>query len=809
MKARFVILSLIAVPFIFPTTASAQDGKETLDALLAVSSEDVVVLSDNLAGYPSGVLEIGLEAASDDDVANAQGWLEQFGGAFGIQSPGEELVVGEVRTTARRTLVRFDQVIGEIPVFRGEFIVVLELDGQLRSFINGYMPLDGLLREQTTVPSVDADWALQQAVKDGEGVLALTGDTIDEVDSGRLTRLVFVSPTGSHPSLAWEVHPQGLFLAYNYRFFYDALTGDRLLLFNDIRFEDRANVFEPSPGYSESNETIEVVLPDRTDPDGYLTGSLVLARNCPDQGETLDLDPFVVPICSEVQVAQTDEDGDFLYEPDFDNTPDDLFAETHMYYHVYAIYQYMQGLGLDTVEAVPLTATVNFRMPGMIVGGDGLVPFDNAFFFPAGDIMGIYERPFDSIVFGQGENVDYAYDGDVIYHEFGHAVFNVQSSPGDITVDEQGLSTAPAALNEGWADFVAGAFTGDPQIGEYVGPRIPQSSGARNIRTMDNDDVCPNDLFGEVHLDSTHFTGALWEIRVAYVDELSGNPIDFDSTVFDAIGQWTSMVSFTDAATILSTELTDLDPNLAPHLETAWTAHNVIDCERVITLGSGINRIAQALYGPEMIGFDPFVPGYVQYHVEITEEDLPANNLSLSFDYQGGGFGGFSVPVRPGFLISIDEPVEFYYQGNTVQGNWTEQLDSYQTEPGHRRAELSVEEGLVVGDYYFMPVGTHGGEGVMANFVVDVAFEEPQPDPEPQPEQVPDAGQADLDVGLDGGADGVAETDAAETTPTDTDDDGCGCMSSTRSRRSAYLGGIFIVLIGILRARKRLCLTEA
>jgi Zn-dependent metalloprotease len=69
--------------------------------------------------------------------------------------------------------------------------------------------------------------------------------------------------------------------------------------------------------------------------------------------------------------------------------------------------------------------------------------------------------------FGQGTFIDFGYDGDVVYHEFGHYVVNqTVNFVGSPHVDKYGLTVAPGAMNEGMADTYSSFITGDPYVGE-------------------------------------------------------------------------------------------------------------------------------------------------------------------------------------------------------------------------------------------------------------------------------------------------------------------------------------------------------
>src|SRR5262249_47477498 len=141
------------------------------------------------------------------------------------------------------------------------------------------------------------------------------------------------------------------------------------------------------------------------------------------------------------------------------------------------------------------------------VGAHGFAPFENATFVPGG--FGLFDFPHNAILLGQGGKIDYAYDGDVVTHEFGHGYADtVAPNLSTGFIDAHGLDSTPGGLTEGYADLFALAVTDDAKIGEYAGGE----QGA--IRNLDNTARCPEDLTGEMHDDSLIFTGAVYAARV-------------------------------------------------------------------------------------------------------------------------------------------------------------------------------------------------------------------------------------------------------------------------------------------------------
>jgi MYXO-CTERM domain-containing protein len=823
---RMLLLALLTTAMAF-SSAAAQHGHvpgpdpQRPGPIVGVPGR---ALSDNPSGFPAGWLGVGLAGQTGDAVADSWTWLEQLAPALGLESPRDELVVRRVDVARGETIVRFAQRVGDVPVFRGEVVVVVDADGRLEDLINGYLAFDRPLVERLAErPALTPADALALALADdaaappAERVFAVPADAPAEA----LTRLVYVAPLGSLPTLAWEVHPPGVHLALNWRVFYDAATGRRLWAFNDVQFENEGRVYDPSPGANGDAPAVVRPLRDRDDAEGYLTGPLVLARNCVEDGETvLQFGTITAELCTEKQVAQADaESGDFLFEPDT-RAADDLFAEVQMYYHVAEVYAFFQALGFDILDEVPLPATVNFQVPGMLVGSNQtLAPFDNAFFFPAGDILpGVYGRDFDSIVFGQGTHVDFAYDGDVIYHEFGHAVFNTIASPGSFSYDSWGLTAAPGALNEGQADYFAGAFTEDPAIGEYVGPRIaPGTDAARNIRDMGGADSCPTNIIGQVHYDSVHFSAALWDVRTVFVGELGGSAAEFDAAILAAMRRMGAFVTFDQIADIVEGKLLALDAQLAEVLDDVFIARGLRDCQRFIPLGGPLQVHPLAfLYGPAAIGLDPWVPGFMQYRVRVAEEE-PANTIAIAFAYGGGGgFGGQAA--FPRFAVRRGSPVEISVRGTNVSGRWDDVIRSESDGTGRRLALLQDEAGLEPGDYYFLPVGTAGQQGQMGQVRAFVRLDDLSPGPDPDSDADVGGGDgAGDDVGGNGDSDAgpdlgpglgdvVGDDTGGGAGQAGAGGDGCGCAASgaPAGADAALLALVALGLLGIGGRRRRL-----
>jgi hypothetical protein len=113
----------------------------------------------------------------------------------------------------------------------------------------------------------------------------------------------------------------------------------------------------------------------------------------------------------------------------------DRFEALMTYHHITAVQQHFQSLEIDDANAERQDAVADATMP------PGLGQ-DNSFYSPSRD----------EIRFGRG-GVDDAEDGDVIAHEYGHAVQFAQNFDAFVT------GTQAGAMGEGFGDYLAAAYS--------------------------------------------------------------------------------------------------------------------------------------------------------------------------------------------------------------------------------------------------------------------------------------------------------------------------------------------------------------
>lgn len=300
---------------------------------------------------------------------------------------------------------------------------------------------------------------------------------------------------------------------------------------------------------------------------GFLTTDIdkngirkIKAFNCPDKDEKVSLEemtgyPISVPMCSPTQLANKVINGSFIYddceeghefvEADMTEEKIDRCAEISMYYHASKIYKYIRGLYKDVAAEGefylqnndaerPLNVIGNFTTPELtmeaIMGGsEKLVPMDNAMFSQDSPMMGDLLAQFgvkgDLLIFGQGTKGDFGYDGDVVYHEFGHATIYTAGIVGMEFTDKYGMSNEPGSVHEGIADTFAFIMTDNSCTGEYASQAIIDWAASQGgtvemdkegefycMRTALNEYKVFEDFIAEVHWDGQPLLGANWEI---------------------------------------------------------------------------------------------------------------------------------------------------------------------------------------------------------------------------------------------------------------------------------------------------------
>ncbi|HWB77727.1 MAG TPA: hypothetical protein VG755_22325 [Nannocystaceae bacterium] len=459
------------------------------------------------------------------------------------------------------------------------------------------------------------------------------------------------------PVLAWEVQlPLTIRPEPSRRTLWISADSGELVDERENVFASRARVFAENP--SATPTPIEVVL-DEIDVDGPgmpLVGTRLRSLNC------VTTRPAVVESwhedgeCWSAPRTFSDLNGDFFVPlPDVivpaDNVDgDDLYAELAMYVHGERFLAFMAERGLTQYRCELSTMLANFRgvEPD---NGRPYDPLDNAYFTDQCDPS---RGP--TMLFGQGTEVDFAFDADVIYHELGHGTVALLAPLGlnQLSLRSDGVTPDASAINEALADYIAAMITGDPVLAEYVG-RFWTAQDVPYIRSAENDARCPDDVIGESHADGEPLMAALWSTRLRTGEVL-------DDIVFRALGRLPPDATLEQAAAALvgvAHGMRDegrIDDEGVAVLERELATRGLDDCPRVIgdpeQLADGITMYLRKTSS----SVEPFWPGPMQLRHEVPQ-DRDRMTVSVELTPRGS-----SDPTSASLLVKRgDTPIAYTY----------------------------------------------------------------------------------------------------------------------------------------------------
>ncbi len=577
----------------------------------------------------------------------------------------------------------------------------------------------------------------------------------------------------------------------------DATSGKVLLRLNMARFDRLATVYENNPSVSPvpTQVTLEALAPGAT----QLETPFFSVQNCIDKGE-LSKGQFNIRKCSFEQTAVADAQGDFPYAFTTHDDLEDPHAEVAMFHHLTKAHAYFQSLGLGELKSVPVTAIVNVRMPAGYSEGDfkkmqdpklPLEPLSNAFYTPSAPFGPSVGPKGASLWFGQGLTTDFSLDGDVVAHELGHGVVDATIDfVGYFQMDKYGVWPASGSMNEGISDYFSSAIAGDPQVGEYAAQSFV-GEGAANIRDLNNAHTCPSSIAGEVHVDSTFFSGALWSVRASLP---AADQTTFDQVVFDAmVAAPSGDIDYKGFGQLVMAqlELSSLGSAVAKNLEAELTTRGILpECVRLLEVGKNSVNGPSSKFGGAFVapGFDfvpvpdgaSYVPGVMQFHRELP---VGTERLRVSWAHRDSrnDFGG--EPYDPAILVRFDStPIEFSY-GSDIQSN-AELVDV--TRSGeYFSVELPVADSAK--DVTVMIVNRGDTDGLYSDFTLQATAPKPPPLP----------GSGGTGGGLptlpSGGSSAAPELSPAG---------GCAVQSQNGEPRGWFFGGVLLSLLGLRRRRR-------
>ena len=411
-----------------------------------------------------------------------------------------------------------------IPLFFEKLVLQTDVDGRVvREFHPSSFSVDKFNNHPRPSLSQVSDWALSRgySVRDG-------GDFGWIVDSsGYLLPVVRVETLNRHPQNAMVIY-------------LDACSGKIAesdpLFKTSVSHLDAISSFQNSLGqvFLENPVTTPIVstVPlDHLDSDTvHLYGAYARVETCTDI-ESCDASEPIAVRSDRLDVA-------FDYEPLFFSDPQspDPFAEVNVYRNITDISSWVRStFGWDGLFNGETWVKVK-------VGQS----WDNAAYYSGSKSNPPY------IVFGIGE-VNYAYDADTAYHEYGHAINDLFWQHVWMAKDEYGLDLSMFAVEEAIADLWSSTFSQDPVLNAYV----------TTSRNVDNKSSCPFSLYSEGHYDSRFVSGFLWDVRKV----IGGDP--FNHILYRSLSFLDKDVTFVDFVEALETSASDLASEETAGVE-AW-----------------------------------------------------------------------------------------------------------------------------------------------------------------------------------------------------------------------------------------------
>lgn len=536
----------------------------------------------------------------------------------------------------------------------------------------------------------------------------------------------------------------------------------------------KAKIFPTNPAHTPVPIEVELTGVAAQGPGEFLTGARVRSLNCQLDEPDEILEWWDEGDCYPIQRAVSDDNGDFFMPlpdvryPSESIDGDDLYAELSMYYHAERFLDHMFTFGVEEFKCEQSTMLANMRYSKIAVSYPDLDygPLNNAYYTNECD----YEDG-PTMIFGQGSEVDFGLDGDVVYHELGHGMVALLTPQGlgSRRMRPDALLADSGGINEAMADYFSVMLTDSPELGDYVA-RYWDSYGKSEIRHAENTKRCPDDTIGQVHNDGEPFMAAMWAARKRIgSDKL--DPIVFE--LLTRLPRDADLETASHAVMAIGEERRQAgmwnDADLE-QLHRAFDARGLYDCQRVITdpilAGEGRTMYLRQ----KTAGVTPFYPGPMQMRHEVP---LGSDNLIVEFDLvpRGNSTGNPSTnPVGAFVLLKYkDEPISFEYaltaydeDGDPslptdideiihVTGDWDEQRIAAQTVD---ESNQLIVRGLAPGQVVHLTlINTQTSEGVATSVrVYSVDSDQLDQGSTPQPGDPPDSeGYGDSDQAYESG----------------------------------------------------------
>lgn len=316
------------------------------------------------------------------------------------------------------------------------------------------------------------------------------------------------------------------------------------------------------------------------------------------------------------QLTGPNEGEDFLYEPNpVASSLDDPFGEVMSYYHASRIREYF-----ETTHALDMSGNeYSLAIVASYAPSSSPEYIENAFYSPWSPGYESFPGSARNIIcLGRGYSDDFAYDSDVLLHEFTHYISN---NALDYTstgyYDQYGMVMMPDAINEGTADYFSSTLNNDPIVGEFA-----LGGYARNLTELPG--ACPDAVLGESHEDGRLIGSAGWAIRGALGVELADQVVWGAMSLLNANA---SLGEFGQGVMQTAADL-ELDATQVDAIEAILAERGLDDCGR-----------------------------------SLETKDKPRNSYLIGLDVIGQ-YMGFDCQQAKGYGISLTSIFQFSYTPN-------------------------------------------------------------------------------------------------------------------------------------------------
>ena len=429
--------------------------------------------------------QLNVPSNASSPEASARAFLASFSGTQNLKVGPNDLRLIEVKYGLASMHTRFQQLIDGLPVYGAYVSVHQGPDGAVQTVHSrAYDKLSLPPNKSVGLSLGQAELSARAAARVVTPYLPTRGE------------LIWYPLENETAVKAWQVtvssiEPVGEFLTL-----VDAQTGEVLSQTNLISFDTGiGDIFLPNPyqtqgsgtGLSDNNDANSPPLEAQlitVQLDGLNPGTGLLV------GEFVDLATLDSPTLPDVDANELTR----VYQYTRD---DPRFEQVVIYDTIDSIQRYIQSLGFVGATGIrdfPTVANAHWDTD------------DNSFFNPTND----------TLHFGDG-GVDDGEDGDIIAHEYGHAIQSDQNFAFDLGSGEM------EAMGEGFGDYLAASFfadEGDPTyqssdaacVGEWDATEYIFTTPPC-VRRVDGNKTYPDDLVGQEHDDGEIWSAALWDLR--------------------------------------------------------------------------------------------------------------------------------------------------------------------------------------------------------------------------------------------------------------------------------------------------------